>query len=51
MDFHRDAKEIVQLVNIVVEFPDQKLKKGQYSYPFMLYLPDWLPDSLDLIQG
>lgn len=21
------------------------LGTGQYTYPFMLYLPDWLPDS------
>ena len=47
MEYHRDCKEIVKLCAVVVEFPSLCLDKGQYTYPFMLYLPDWLPDSLD----
>lgn len=51
LDFHRDCKEICRLVNVAVEFPTNQLSKGQYSYPFMLYLPEWLPDSLELESG
>jgi len=51
LPFHRDVKEICRLVNVVVEFPTNQLCKGQYSYPFMLYLPDWLPDSFVIQSG
>ena len=50
MLYHRDSKEIVKLVCLVVEF-QCPVQPGQYSYPFMLYLPDWLPESFSLKQG
>jgi hypothetical protein len=25
---------------------DEDVPAGQYTYPFQLYLPEWLPDSL-----
>jgi hypothetical protein len=50
MEYHRDSKEIVRLVCTVVEF-QAPLEPGQYSYPFMLYLPTWLPESLSLKVG
>jgi hypothetical protein len=50
MEYHRDAKEILRLVCTVVEF-QESVPPGQYSYPFMLYLPNWLPESLTLKVG
>ena len=50
MEYHRDAKEILRLVCMVVEF-QSPVQPGHYSYPFMLYLPSWLPESLSLKVG
>ena len=45
-DYHRENKEIVSIKQVVVEFPDgQTLQPGQYSYPFQVYTPGWLPES------
>ena len=45
-DYHREVKEIVSIKQVVVEFPDgQTLQPGQYSYPFQVYTPGWLPES------
>jgi len=46
--FHRDAKEIVHLRQVVRVFTGYGMDPGQYSYPFQLYLPEWLPESIDL---
>lgn len=47
-EFHRGTREIAKLVNVISHFPDKKLAKGQYSFPFAIYLPEWLPDSIEL---
>ena len=45
-DYHREVKEIVSIKQVVVEFPaGQSLQPGQYSYPFQVYTPGWLPES------
>ena len=45
-DYHREVKEIVTIKQVVVEFPaGQTLQPGQYSYPFQVYTPGWLPES------
>jgi hypothetical protein len=49
--FHRDTREIVRLVNVVQEFPDKYVPAGQISYPFVIYLPEWLPDSIEMKIG
>ena len=41
---HRETKEIIRLRCPVQDF-SAMLGRGQYTYPFMLYLPNWLPDS------
>lgn len=41
---HREVKEIIRLKANVQNF-EAMLGRGQYTYPFMLYLPTWLPDS------
>ena len=46
--FHRDAKEIIHLRQVVRVFTGYGMDPGQYSYPFQLYLPEWLPESIDL---
>ena len=31
---------------IMVQFPEgQTLQPGQYSYPFQIFTPSWLPES------
>jgi hypothetical protein len=46
--FHRGVREIVKLVNVITYFPDKRIEKGQYSFPFAVYLPEWLPDSIEM---
>ena len=46
---HREVKEIIRLKANVQNF-EAMLGRGQYTYPFMLYLPAWLPDSTLLKQ-
>lgn len=46
--FHRDAKEIIHLRQVVRVFTGYGIDPGQYAYPFQLYLPEWLPQSHQL---
>jgi hypothetical protein len=46
MSYHREINEIVKIKQ-VLGYYSEEFWPGQYSYPFMLYLPDWLPDSLN----
>lgn len=39
-------KQILSIKQTIVEFPTgQDLQPGQYSYPFQLYTPNWLPET------
>ena len=43
-EFHREVKEIISLRQVVVEFErGSALYPGQYSYPFQVFTPTWLP--------
>ena len=45
-DFHREVKEIISMKQVIVQFePGQMLQTGQYSYPFQIFTPGWLPES------
>ena len=45
-DYHQEVKQIVSIKQVVVQFPEgQNLQPGQYSYPFQIYTPGWLPET------
>ena len=45
-DYHQEVKQILSIKQIVVQFPEgQDLQPGQYSYPFQIYTPNWLPET------
>lgn len=45
-DYHQEVKQILSIKQVVVQFPDgQNLQPGQYSYPFQIYTPNWLPET------
>jgi hypothetical protein len=41
----RKNEEIIRFTALVSEFCEE-FQPGQYSYPFYVYLPEWLPDSM-----
>ena len=45
--YHREVAEIIRLSVLVSTFTAE-FEPGQYTYPFNLYLPAWLPDSVKL---
>ena len=45
-DFHREVKEVISMKQVIVQFqPGETLQEGQYSYPFQIFTPSWLPES------
>lgn len=50
--FQRESKEIIKLRQVSRVFKGAGIRKGQYAYPFQVYLPDWLPQSFTVqVQG
>lgn len=45
-EFHREYKEIIHMRQVIAEYePGKSLEKGQYTFPFQVHLPEWLPES------
>ena len=42
---HGDEHSIIDIQFPLMEFEDGSLTQGQYSFPFSVKLPDWLPAS------
>ena len=45
---HFGDHEIIDLIFPIQNFIDGALPPGQYSFPFALQIPDWLPASMAL---
>ena len=45
---HNGNHEIIDLLFPVSQFIDGSIAPGQYSFPFALQVPDWLPASMGL---
>jgi hypothetical protein len=48
--YHCDSKEIVNIKQVVRVYDERGIAAGQYTFPFEVYLPDWLPETLYLRQ-
>ena len=48
--YHCDSKEIVNIKQIVRVYDERGIAAGQYTFPFEVYLPDWLPGTMYLRQ-
>lgn len=46
-EFHRDVKTIIDM-SVDVAAWDEALPPGHYTFPFVLYLPSWIPESVGL---
>ena len=43
---HREVREIIQIRETVKEFTASTiLQPGQYTFPFQIMIPDWLPET------
>mmetsp|Transcript_15063 Transcript_15063/g.20462 ORF Transcript_15063/g.20462 Transcript_15063/m.20462 type:complete len:95 (+) Transcript_15063:141-425(+) len=40
--------DFANIVSPIAQFPDGPVPLGQWSYPFSLQIPDWLPASMGL---
>ena len=51
-DFHRDVKTIINITSDLATYEaGYPLTPGHYTFPFQLYLPQWLPESTSLRFG
>ena len=44
--FHHGFFPVINAEFPIFEFPDGPPRPGQYSFPFSIQLPDWLPASM-----
>ena len=45
---HEGEHKIISMSFPLMKFPNGQLAQGQYSFPFSVQLPDWLPASFEL---
>lgn len=45
---HSGEHQIIDISFPLMKFPTGMLEQGQYSFPFSVYLPDWLPASFEI---
>jgi hypothetical protein len=43
-----NRQEIIDMEFVIASFNNKPLKRGDYSFPFSLKLPEWLPASRSL---
>ena len=43
---HRGSQEIITQIFPIQDFPDGPPPLGQFTYPFALQIPDWVPASM-----
>ena len=45
---HRGRQEIISQIFAIQDFPDGPPPLGQFTFPFALQIPDWVPASMML---
>ena len=49
LDYHRETKEIISMKSVVATYnTGEFLQAGHFTYSFNVYLPPWLPESVEL---